>query len=42
MSGFIGAIVVIIQFYPQFKATKTAKEGNQSSGNLCNCPCNQE
>lgn len=28
LGAFVGAIIVIIQFYPQFKVTKTPKEGN--------------
>jgi glycerol uptake facilitator protein len=29
LGAFIGAAIVIIQYYPQFKASKTPKEGNQ-------------
>lgn len=29
LGGFVGALLVIIQYYPHFKATKTAADGNQ-------------
>lgn len=29
LGAFVGAVLVIIQYYPHFKATKTTEEGNQ-------------
>lgn len=37
LGAFVGAIIVIIHFYPQFKVTRTAKEGN-TVGIFATCP----